>query len=210
MRFAPLKATGTPVFMFVFFWAYFALLEHPRHEPTVMPEIFIDRWIGFTPSAFVVYVSLWVYVSIVPALIGNLRTLIGYTLWMALMCLFCLGIFWAWPTQTPDYGLDWGQYPGLALIKGVDASGNAFPSLHVASAVFSACWLHRIFAQLESPPLANGTNLVLCLAIVWSTLATLQHVALDAIAGTVVGLAFAAASLAHVQDTRCPGESGAV
>jgi hypothetical protein len=41
-------------------------------------------------------------------------------------------------------------------------------------------------------------------AIVWSTMATLQHVALDVFAGVAVGLAFAAASLAHVKNTAEP------
>jgi membrane-associated phospholipid phosphatase len=38
-------------------------------------------------------------------------------------------------------------------------------------------------------------------AIAWSTMATLQHVALDVLGGTVLGLVFAAASLAHIRDT---------
>lgn len=196
-----LKAVGTTAFMVLFFLAYFALLENPRHPPTVLPEIWLDHWVDFTPSAFPMYASLWVYVSLAPALIGNLRALIGFSIWIGALCLLGLGIFWAWPTQTPAFGIDWGLYPGLALIKGIDASGNAFPSLHVATAVFCACWFHRILAQLRSPPLAQWLSALHCLAIVWSTMATLQHVALDVIAGAVLGLAFAAASLAHIRDT---------
>jgi hypothetical protein len=225
----------------------------------VMPEIFLDHRIAFTPSAFPVYLSLWVYVSLPPALLGNLRVLVGYTLWVGALCLMCLGIFWWWPTQVPAFGVDWAAYPGLALIKGIDASGNAFPSLHVASAVFSACWLHRIFRQLGCPKLLenplqnalrsviararavhcvvflvnsraigckqapcgpsrsarhilasvvqrvlNAINIGFCIAIAWSTMATLQHVALDVIGGVVAGLLFAAASLANIRDT-APG-----
>lgn len=92
----------------------------------------------------------------------------------------------------------------MALIKGIDASGNAFPSLHVASAVFSACWLHRIFRQLGCPKLLLAINTGFCIAIAWSTMATLQHVALDVIGGVVAGLQFAAASLANIRDT-APG-----
>jgi membrane-associated phospholipid phosphatase len=83
----------------------------------------------------------------------------------------------------------------------VDAAGNACPSLHVASAVFSLCWMHRILAQLRAPRVLQWLSAVQCVAIVWSTMATLQHVALDVFAGVVVGLAFAAASLAHVKNT---------
>lgn len=199
-----LKAVGTSLFMFLFFRAYFALLEHPRQAPAVMPEIFLDHWVDFTPSAFPFYLSLWVYVSLAPALMGNLRALVWFGLWVGALCLLCLGIFWWWPTQTPAFGIDWGQYPGLALIKGVDASGNAFPSLHVASAVFSACWLWRILRQMNAPLTLNVLNVLHCLAIVWSTMATLQHVALDVLSGTALGLLFAAVSLAYVRDTTGP------
>lgn len=196
-----LKAVGTTLFMVLFFRAYFALLENPRQAPTVMPEIWLDHWIDFTPSAFPVYLSLWVYVSVAPALIGNLRALLGFGAWIAGLCLLCLGLFWLWPTQTPAFDVDWGHYPGLDLIKGVDASGNACPSLHVASAVFTACWMQRILRQLDSPWLAHAANWGLCLAIAWSTLATLQHVALDVFAGAALGLGFAAASLAVIRHT---------
>jgi membrane-associated phospholipid phosphatase len=196
-----LKAVGTTLFMVLFFRAYFALLENPRQTPTVMPEIWLDHWIDFTPAAFGVYLTLWVYVSVAPALIGNLRALIGFGAWIAALCILCLGLFWLWPTQTPAFGIDWGQYPGLALIKGVDASGNACPSLHVASAVFTACWMQRILRELSAPTLPHLVNWGLCVAIAWSTLATLQHVALDVFAGAALGLVFALASLSHIRHT---------
>lgn len=197
----PLKAVGTTAFMYLFFRAYFELLESPRTIATVMPQIWLDDWVQFTPSAFPVYLSLWVYVSLAPALLGNLRALIGFGFWVAALCLTGLAIFWAWPTQTPTFNMDWSLYPGLALIKGVDAAGNAFPSLHVASAVFSACWLQRSLRELHSPAWVRWASALHCVAIAWSTMATLQHVALDVLGGTVLGLVFAAASLAHIRDT---------
>lgn len=196
-----LKAIGTSAFMFLFFRAYFALLENPQADPTVMPEIWLDHWVQFTPSAFPVYLSLWVYVSLAPALIGNLRALIWFGVWVGALCLTGLAIFWAWPTQTPVFDVDWALYPGLALIKGVDAAGNACPSLHVASAVFSACWLHRLLRQLRTPVWALWLSALHCVAIAWSTMATLQHVALDVLGGAALGLLFSAASLAHIRDT---------
>ncbi|MCB2017999.1 MAG: phosphatase PAP2 family protein [Hydrogenophaga sp.] len=196
-----LKAAGTTAFMWLFFWAYFSLLEHPQSRPFVMPRIWLDDWIGFRPWAYPIYLSLWVYVSLVPALIGNFRALAWFGVWVSALCLVCLGMFWLWPTQTPPSGVDWSLYPGMALIKGVDAAGNACPSLHVASAVFSACWMQRILRQLESPAWTNALNWVQCGAIVWSTIATLQHVALDAAAGIAMGLLFAVPSLAHIRQT---------
>lgn len=190
-----LKAIGTSAFMFLFFRAYFALLENPQADPTVMPEIWLDHWVQFTPSAFPVYLSLWVYVSLAPALIGNLRALIWFGVWVGALCLTGLAIFWAWPTQTPVFDVDWALYPGLALIKGVDAAGNACPSLHVASAVFAAYWMHYLLKAMRAPRGWLAFNAACCLAIAWSTLATLQHVAIDALCGALVGWVFARLSL---------------
>lgn len=191
----PLKAFGTMAFMALFFWAYFFILRHPFGNPVVMPEVALDRWIAFTPASYPVYVSLWAYVSLPPALIRHFRALIYYTLWMSAMCLFCLTLFWLFPTQTPDFGMDWRQYPGLSTIKGLDASGNACPSLHVASAVFSAFWLGRLLTVIYAPAWPGALSALHCAAIVWSTMASLQHVALDVLAGVAVGTVFALLSL---------------
>lgn len=191
----PLKSLGTTAFMTLFFWAYFTILNNPTQTPMVVPAIWLDHWIGFVPAAFPIYASLWVYVSLPPALMKDLRTLLLFGLWITLLCLFCLAIFWAFPTRTPDFGIDWNDHPGLAMIKGIDASGNACPSLHVASAVFSAFWLDRIFREMNAPRPLRWISAIHCMAIIWSTIATMQHVAIDALSGAVVGLVFAVASL---------------
>ena len=196
----PLKAFGTMSFMVLFFWAYFAVLRNPLTAPLVMPVTWIDTWIGFSPSAFPAYVSLWVYVSLAPALIGSLRALLFFGLWIAWLCLFCLAIFWIFPTSTPPLHLDWSAYPGFSLIKGVDAAGNAFPSLHVASAVFSAMWLNRLFAKADAPKPLQWLSVLQCSVIIWSTIATRQHVVLDAIGGVIVGVVFAVLSFRQTRD----------
>lgn len=193
------KALGTSVFMVLFFQAYFHVLRHPSRTAWVMPEIWLDRWVPFTPEAFGVYASLWVYVSLPPALIGNFKGLVRYAWWAGLMCASCLALFWAFPSRVPDFSVDWSSYPYLSFLKGIDASGNACPSLHVASAVFSTCWLHRLFHAMQAPRSWAWLSHLYCLAIAWSTLATLQHVALDAIAGALAGATFAALSLRHGQ-----------
>ena len=191
----PLKAFGTPAFMALFFWGYFSVLRHPLGTPFVMPEMALDRWIPFTAASYPVYVSLWVYVSLPPALLGNLRALLHYGLWMSSMCTSSLLFFWVVPTQTPAFDIDWNLYPSMSTIKDMDAAGNAFPSLHVASAVFSAIWLSRLLAQIESPRALRWISLLLCVAIAWSTVASRQHVTLDVLAGAAMGLAFALGSL---------------
>ncbi|HJV26962.1 MAG TPA: phosphatase PAP2 family protein [Aromatoleum sp.] len=194
----PLKAVATMAFMTMFFWAYFAILRQPMLTPTTMPRLAVDAWIPFSTAAFPVYASLWVYVSLPPAFIDNLRPLWWFAVWMSGLCLFCLGIFWFLPTAVPAAGIDWSLYPELALIKQVDAAGNACPSLHVASSVFAALWLERIARSVGAPVALRWGNALFCVAILWSTMATRQHVALDVVAGIVVGLAFALPSVRHV------------
>lgn len=190
----PLKAFGTMTFMVLFFWGYFAVLHNPLTPPLVMPLTWLDTWIGFSPSAFPAYVSLWVYVSLAPALLGSLRSLLGFGLWMGWLCVFCLAIFWLFPTSIPPFPIDLKAYPEFAIIKGLDASSNAFPSLHVATAVFSAFWLNRLFGQINAPKTLQWLSALQCSVIIWSTIATRQHVVLDAVGGVVVGAVFAALS----------------
>jgi membrane-associated phospholipid phosphatase len=197
----PLKAVGTAVFMGLFFWAYFAVLRRPLFPVTLMPLTALDEWIPVTVLAFPVYASLWVFASLPAALLKEFRPLILFGLWMAAMCVFCLGIFWLFPTGVPPAGIDWRLYPEMAMIKDVDASGNACPSLHVASAVFAAIWLDRVIRAIGAPLLVRWLIWLHCLAILWSTVATRQHVVLDVIAGSVVGAVFGLFSLRHAIST---------
>lgn len=195
----PLKAVGTTAFMFLFFWGYFGVLHHPRVPPLVMPLTMIDAWISFSALAFPAYASLWVYVTLPLAVIGCFRPLALFGAWMAALCLFCLFLFWIFPTAVPPAVIDWERYPEMSMLKGIDATGNACPSLHVASAVFAACWLQRMLRNFRAPTVLAAGNWAICAAILWSTVATRQHVVLDVLAGSAVGLVFAALSLRHAK-----------
>lgn len=193
-----LKATGTTLFMAFFFWAYFAILGRTAGIAVLMPLTMADAWVPFSTWAFPVYGSLWVYVSLPPALLRSFRELACYAFWIGALCVSCLVVFYVFPTAVPPASIDWAQYPELAFLKGLDAAGNACPSLHVASAVFSALWLQRLLRNLGGPGWLIRLSDLQCLLILWSTLATRQHVVLDVLAGTAIGLAFAWASLRHM------------
>lgn len=201
----PLKAFGTMAFMALFFWGYFGVLQYPLYATTVMPLTVIDQWIAFTPLAFPAYASLWFYASLPPALMNSLRALLWFGVWIAALCLSGLAIFWIFPTSVPPAGIDWAQYPEMAMIKGLDAGGNAFPSLHVAAAVFSGLWIARQLKAVAAPLPLQWLNALHGLAIVWSTLATRQHVVLDVLAGMVMGLLFALLSLRQIR-AQAPAE----
>jgi len=195
----PLKAFGTTAFMFLFFAGYLQLLENPLFPVSVMPLTVLDEWIGFQPAALLPYASLWFYVSLPPALIESRRELIHYGWAVGGLCLLGMACFLFWPTAVPPAAVDWQLYPGYDLLKGVDAAGNACPSLHVATAVFSGLWLDRQLRELGGGRLSRLINGIWCLGIVWSTLATKQHVALDVAGGLVLGLAGGYLSLARAR-----------
>lgn len=205
-----LKTVGISVFMSVFFIAYFQVLRHPVGPVFEMPLTALDRAIAFQPSWLPAYLTLWVYVGIPPGLFLRLRTLVVYGCWVGAMCLTGLAIFHFWPTAVPppDYSVDLARHPAFAILQGVDAAGNACPSLHVASAVFTAFWLHRGLPQLGAPLAWRAASWLWCALIVYSTVAIRQHVVLDVLAGVVMGLAFAWPATRHVAVDSDPLPSG--
>lgn len=201
-----LKSIGTTLFISLFFGAYFYLLNGPAYPTTVMPLTLLDSLIGFEPLAMPLYVSLWVYVSLPPALLATRRELYGYGAAMAGTCLVGLIIFYFWPTAAPAADIDWALHPGLDFLKSMDASGNAFPSLHVATAIFSGAWLHHLLRRFGGPQWILMLNGIWCIGIIYSTLATRQHVAVDVWAGLALGGLAAWLSLRHRVNTALAGK----
>ena len=70
------------------------------------------------------------------------------------------------------------------------------PSLHAAFAVFTAVVLHRQLTAVRAPRAVLACNVLWCLGIVYSAMATRQHLALDIIAGAVLAGAVSIAYLA--------------
>ena len=194
-RYLPLKVVGISGFMWIFFLGYFHTLRHPIYPVFEMPATALDALVPFQPQLLAAYVSLWLYVGVAPGLLLRLRELIAYGLWAAAMCGFGLLIFYFWPTAVPPPVVDVTGYPGFALLQGVDAAGNACPSLHVAAAAFSALWVERLMRIVGAPAPLRLLNLVWMLAIGWSTVAIRQHVVLDAVAGAALGALFAGLSI---------------
>jgi membrane-associated phospholipid phosphatase len=190
-----LKVVGTAIFMSVFFVGYFHVLRHPVYAVTQMPLTALDRVIAFYPPALVVYVSLWIYVTIPPTLLHSVRELVAYGWWIGGLCVVGLMLFFFWPTATPPQPLDFANYPGFQVLQGVDAAANACPSLHVATAAFSVIWLDRLLREMGAGKHVRALNWLWFAAIAYSTLAIKQHVALDVCAGLLLGTAMALLSL---------------
>jgi membrane-associated phospholipid phosphatase len=181
------KMGGTALIMTAFFVVYFWLLNHSRLPVTVVPRIFVDRMIAFQPGALPLYISLWLYVPLAPSLLRFTRDMKAYTVAVLALSAIGFGIFIVWPTAVPKPEVDPSMTSSMVYLKAVDASGNAFPSLHVAFAVFTAMLFERLLGEMRSGILLRAFNWLWCLGIIYSTIAIRQHVALDAVAGTLLG-----------------------
>lgn len=182
------KMFGTMGFTLLFFSGYLYLLRHPAFAVRTVPLIWADRLLAFQPAALPVYLSLWVYVSLPPILMRTRREVIGYGWRVAVPCVLGLLVFYFWPNAVPAAQIDWAQHPGVAFLKNVDMAGNACPSLHVATAVFSCVWLYWRLRAMRLGAGVQVANLLWCVGIAYSTMAIRQHVALDVLAGTLLGL----------------------
>jgi membrane-associated phospholipid phosphatase len=192
-----LKTFGITFFMLAFFLGYIYLLKNPFFSVTMMPLTVLDTVVGFKPGALFLYASLWLYVSLPPMLQATRGELIYYGLAVGSLCVAGLVCFLFWPTAVPAANIDWEHSYGFSILKGVDAAGNACPSLHVATAVFSALWLNRQLFEVGVPRIVRWLNWIWCVGIAYSTLATKQHVALDMVAGIMLGMLAAGLSLAQ-------------
>jgi hypothetical protein len=198
------KFLGTSAFMAIFFWAYLFLLKNPAFPVTVVPLTVLDRWVPFSPVALIPYLSLWIYCSLPVMLMPSRARLLNFGWWIGVMCFSALAIYYWLPNAVPPAHVDWVLYPGMAFLKEVDAAGNACPSLHVAAAVYSSCWLFWLIQEMRWTSGAQAVQLLWGLAIVYSTIATKQHVALDAAAGILLAAVFAAASRMFDRQLRLP------
>ncbi len=192
-----LKGLGTTGIMTVFFMLYFHLALHPVRPVTTMPMTPLDRWIGLQPWALPIYLSLWVYVCLPAMLMESRRELLRFGAGISAVCAVGLGIFYLWPTQVPPMAAYYAGHPAFDLLRGVDAAGNACPSLHVATAVFAGLWLDGLLGRLGLGlgRRARWVNALWCALIVYSTMAVKQHVFVDVACGALLGVAGALAAL---------------
>ena len=204
-----LKLFGTTAWVWAFFIGYFWLLGNPAWPVTVMPLTALDHLIPFQPVTLGAYLSLWLYVGIGPGLQLTFRELLIYGLWAGALCLSGLALFYFWPTAVPPLGFDVSGYPGFKMLQGVDAAGNACPSMHVAIAMFTVIRLEHLLRGARAPLGLRALNVAWFLAISWSTLAIKQHVVIDVLAGGLLGLAFAIPSLRWRPRPAAPAAIGA-
>lgn len=195
-----LKMFGTMLGIYGFFLLYFWVQRSQAAQAMVVPVTPFDDWVGVSQYAVLPYASLWLYVSLAPALAANMAALRTYITGAVTMAGVGLATYWLFPTRTPAFPVNWSDYPALHLLKTTDLGGNAFPSLHVAFAAHAGAVIARDLHDVGAPAWLRATNWFWCAAIVYSTLATRQHVVIDVAGGLLLaGLAVGVCALREAQ-----------
>jgi hypothetical protein len=77
-----------------FFAASLHILDHPAYPPVTVKVTWLDHCIGFYPPALLAHASLWLHLSLAPALLLGTRELVAFGIWIVLLCSAGLLIFY--------------------------------------------------------------------------------------------------------------------
>lgn len=166
--------------------------------PHVLPELELDRFIGFHPAGVWLYLSFFGFQALGFLLIPADRRLALVKCFTTCACVAFV-VFLLYPTTLvqPPFS-DAAMDLGLRLVRFVDTPGNCLPSLHAALSAVSAAAIS-----------ANRKGRIRLLAwtwavgICWSAIATRQHLSIDIAAGWLLGCV---AVQCFLRKQRVPGE----
>lgn len=172
--------------------AMFALFyQWPQRCPlfpgTVMKQLWIDRLIPFAPSSVYLYESLYLLMPIAPWLMTSRKDLMRYSRGLILMSVVAFCFFYFWPTLCPRPQHVQDANMLYRTLVTLDNEFNAFPSLHVAYAVFHSACCFALFRSVTSLKALPWLFWIWTLGIALSTLLTKQHVFVDVLAGAALG-----------------------
>jgi hypothetical protein len=169
-----------------FLTLYLLVQRCPLQAAQAVPPTALDRWIGFDPGLVWLYLSLWLYLPVAPWLMVRRTDLTAYCWVLAGMSLFAFAVFLVWPTAVPRLPTPPGP-AAFRLLTAVDRPLNACPSLHAAMVVFTAVCAHTVLRHVVAQAWLRWLSAVWAGAILYATLATKQHLAIDATAGATLG-----------------------
>lgn len=198
-----LKALGTMGFIALFFVAYFYLMQHHFFAITQVPVVFLDTLIPFDDRFLTLYLSLWVYVSLPAALLRSRQELFMYGKYSLVLSIVGVGVYLFFPTSIAQDPSQWAASVEISKLKSTDMNANAFPSMHVASALFAYFWLNKQFSQMNAPVMVYGISALWCIGIVYSTMAIRQHLFIDVAGGIILGIIVAISTLKHYSKRLC-------
>jgi hypothetical protein len=172
---------------------YFSLQRGQLFPPRAPLVTSLDAWLPFQPAWAPAYLSVCLLVPLFPLLALRRDDVWRYLRGIAALCLPCFAffLFFPMPGPRPEATGVGGVY---GWIVGVDATWNAFPSLHAGLVLYSFLYGRRAVGVDLSPRARRVVGALSALwgaAILYGTLATKQHWVAD------LPPAFALAWVAH-------------
>jgi membrane-associated phospholipid phosphatase len=180
---------GVTAVVTVLFWSCYLLLSRHALLPVhTLPMTRLDTWVGFRPVPWAwVYESIFLLTGVIPWLIISQEELRRYVSGFALLSVVSFAVFAFFPVASPRQA-QMGASAFLIFITQVDGPLNAFPSLHAGCLVYTLALVRRLFGRQLNPLVA--TALVIWAGLIlFGTLATKQHYAVDLLAGGLLGWA---------------------
>jgi membrane-associated phospholipid phosphatase len=174
---------------------YYVLQRIALFPARSVPATALDRWVPFEPGWIWIYLSIALLVPLAPLCAARRDELARYAKGLCWLCLPCFAAFLFFPVAGPRPE-SLPDAPLYRLLVAWDRPANSFPSLHAGLTSFSLLFLARVLRDARGGPWRAARALALAWGalILYSTLATRQHWALDLPAGML--LAFAAHALA--------------
>jgi membrane-associated phospholipid phosphatase len=165
------------------FWTFYQFLSRQPFFPLcAVPVTGLDGAVPFQPGFWAwVYLSQFFFTGTLPLFLTTREDIRRYAVSLTVMCLASFVIFFLFPTQGPRPA-EVGGSLAMQFIASADGPLNALPSLHAAFVVCVTCLARRLFGPKVLPAAVIWGG-----AILYSTLATKQHYALDLLAGGALG-----------------------
>ncbi len=165
------------------FWSCYLFLSRRAYFPLrAVPVTGLDEIVPFQPEFWAwIYLSNFLATSTLPFLLPTREAIRRYASSVWFIGLSSFAVFLFFPTQGPRPA-DIGGGVAMRFIAHADGTLNALPSLHAAFVVCVASLARRMFGPKVLPVAVLWGG-----AILYATLATKQHYALDLLAGGALG-----------------------
>jgi membrane-associated phospholipid phosphatase len=181
-----LKLLLSVIFNCLFWTAYELMSRHAFFPPRTVPLTWLDLNVPFQPVPWGwIYLSQFSFTSVIPWLLSTKEGIRRYMAGLCFMTAVSFLFFLFFPVAAPR-PLDTGADLSMRWIITYDKLFNTFPSLHAGFLCYIGLLAWRLSGRAMPLPLA-AIGVAWGAAIMYATLATKQHYAVDLVAGGILG-----------------------